>query len=48
MSVEININKAVKKYGNLTIIPGLDEHIKIGEFFTLLGHLAVVKLLCCV
>lgn len=37
MSVEININKAVKKYGNLTIIPGLDEHIKNGEFFTLLG-----------
>ena len=37
MSVEININKVVKKYGNLTIIPGLDEHIKNGEFFTLLG-----------
>ena len=37
MSVEININKAVKKYGNLTIIPGLDEHIKNGEFLTLLG-----------
>ena len=37
MSVEININKAAKKYGNLTIIPGLDEHIKNGEFFTLLG-----------
>ena len=37
MSVEININKAVKKYGNLTIIPVLDEHIKNGEFFTLLG-----------
>ncbi len=37
MSVEININKAVKKYGNLTIIPGLDEHIQNGEFFTLLG-----------
>lgn len=37
MSVEININKAVKKYGDLTIIPGLDEHIKNGEFFTLLG-----------
>ena len=37
MSVEININKAVKKYGNLPIIPGLDEHIKNGEFFTLLG-----------
>lgn len=37
MSVEININKVVKKYGDLTIIPGLDEHIKNGEFFTLLG-----------
>ena len=37
MSVEINVNKAVKKYGTLTIIPGLDEHIKNGEFFTLLG-----------
>ena len=37
MSVEININKLVKKYGDLTIIPGLDEHIKNGEFFTLLG-----------
>ena len=37
MSVEINIDKAVKKYGDLTIIPGLDEHIKNGEFFTLLG-----------
>ena len=37
MSVEININKVVKKYGNLTIIPGLDEHIKNGELFTLLG-----------
>lgn len=37
MSVEININKVVKKYGDLTIITGLDEHIKNGEFFTLLG-----------
>ncbi|MGM9539544.1 ABC transporter ATP-binding protein [Anaerovibrio sp.] len=37
MSVEINIDKAVKKYGDLTIIPGLDEHIRNGEFFTLLG-----------
>ena len=37
MSVEININKVVKKYGDLMIIPGLDEHIKNGEFFTLLG-----------
>ncbi|MCI7612031.1 MAG: ABC transporter ATP-binding protein [Selenomonadaceae bacterium] len=37
MSVEININKVVKKYGDLTIIPGLGEHIKNGEFFTLLG-----------
>lgn len=37
MSVEININKVVRKYGDLTIIPGLDEHIKNGEFFTLLG-----------
>lgn len=37
MSVAININKAIKRYGDLTIIPGLDEHIKNGEFFTLLG-----------
>lgn len=37
MSVGININNVVKKYGDLTIIPGLDEHIKNGEFFTLLG-----------
>lgn len=37
MSVAINVDKAVKKYGDLTIIPGLTEHIKNGEFFTLLG-----------
>ena len=37
MSVAIHIENAVKKYGDLTIIPGLTEHIHNGEFFTLLG-----------
>ena len=37
MSVAINIENAVKKYGDLTIIPGITEHIRNGEFFTLLG-----------
>lgn len=37
MSVAINVDNVVKKYGDLTIIPGLTEHIKNGEFFTLLG-----------
>ena len=37
MSVAIEIENVVKRYGDLTIIPGLTEHIKNGEFFTLLG-----------
>ena len=37
MSVAINIDQVIKRYGKLTIIPGLTEHIKNGEFFTLLG-----------
>lgn len=37
MSVAIEIENAVKKYGDLTIIPGITEHIRNGEFFTLLG-----------
>ena len=37
MSVAINIEHAVKKFGDLTIIPDLSVHIKNGEFFTLLG-----------
>lgn len=37
MSVEINIDKVIKRYGQLTIIPDLTAHIKNGEFFTLLG-----------
>ena len=37
MSVAIEIENAVKRYGNVTIIPQLSEHIQNGEFFTLLG-----------
>ena len=37
MSVAIHIENAVKRYGDLTIIPGVTEHIHNGEFFTLLG-----------
>ncbi len=37
MSVEINIEHAVKRYNKNTIIPDLSIHIKNGEFFTLLG-----------
>ena len=37
MSVSIGIDNAVKKYGDLTIIPDLSAFIKNGEFFTLLG-----------
>lgn len=37
MSVAIYVDNVVKKYGDLTIIPGLTEHIRNGEFFTLLG-----------
>lgn len=37
MSVSIDIENVVKKYGNDTIINGLSLNIKPGEFFTLLG-----------
>ncbi|HEX2985371.1 MAG TPA: ABC transporter ATP-binding protein [Caproiciproducens sp.] len=37
MSVSINIDNVIKKYGNDTIINGLSLDIKPGEFFTLLG-----------
>ncbi len=37
MSVSINVENVVKKYGNKTIIDGLSLDIKAGEFFTLLG-----------
>ena len=37
MSVGININHAVKAYGDKVIIPDLSLKIKDGEFFTLLG-----------
>ncbi len=37
MSVTISIENAVKKYGNLTVIPDLSVKIANGEFFTLLG-----------
>src|SRR5699024_11791240 len=37
MSIEINFNDIIKKYGDVTVIPGLSFTIKKGEFFTLLG-----------
>ena len=37
MSVSIHFKDIVKKYGNNTIIPGLDLDVHEGEFFTLLG-----------
>ena len=37
MSVQIAIKHAVKRYGNVTIIPDLNLQIEKGEFFTLLG-----------
>lgn len=37
MSVAIHVDQVIKRYGSLTIIPGLTEHIENGEFFTLLG-----------
>lgn len=37
MSIEINCENVVKKYGDNVIIPGLNTKIKNGEFFTLLG-----------
>ncbi|WP_279123608.1 ABC transporter ATP-binding protein [Holdemania filiformis] len=37
MSVSIDIQHAVKRFGEKTIIPDLSLHIEEGEFFTLLG-----------
>lgn len=37
MGVAINIDKVIKKYGDTTVINGLNLQIKPGEFFTLLG-----------
>lgn len=37
MSNSINIENVIKRYGDLTIIPGLSVQIQNGEFFTLLG-----------
>ncbi|MDD6201492.1 MAG: ATP-binding cassette domain-containing protein, partial [Lachnospiraceae bacterium] len=37
MSVAINVENVVKKYDDVTIIPGMSMNIKNGEFFTLLG-----------
>ena len=37
MSVSINFDHVVKRYGNTTIIPDLSLQVKEGEFFTLLG-----------
>lgn len=37
MKVSIKVEHAVKKYGDLTVIPDLSLSIQAGEFFTLLG-----------
>ena len=37
MSVAINVDNVIKKFGDNTIIPGMTVNIKNGEFFTLLG-----------
>ena len=37
MSVSINIDKVVKKYGDTVVVNGLSVDIMPGEFFTLLG-----------
>lgn len=37
MSVSININEVVKKYGNTVVVNSLSLDIQPGEFFTLLG-----------
>lgn len=37
MSVSIEVERVIKRYGDLTIIPDLSVNIKNGEFFTLLG-----------
>lgn len=37
MSIDITINNACKRYGEVTVIPDLSLKIRAGEFFTLLG-----------
>ncbi|MBQ7262747.1 MAG: ABC transporter ATP-binding protein [Synergistaceae bacterium] len=37
MSVDIDIDRVVKRYGDVTVIDGLSLQIRPGEFFTLLG-----------
>ena len=37
MSVSIDIDKVVKKYGDTVVVNGLSVDIMPGEFFTLLG-----------
>ncbi|QKS72561.1 ABC transporter ATP-binding protein [Paenalkalicoccus suaedae] len=37
MSIAIDFNHVVKKYGDQAVIPGLSIKVKEGEFFTLLG-----------
>lgn len=37
MSVSIDIDHVIKRYGNNTVINGLSLSVKAGEFFTLLG-----------
>lgn len=37
MSVSIDIDKVIKRYGDTTVINGLSLSVKAGEFFTLLG-----------
>lgn len=37
MGIQIKINHALKKYGEVTVIPDLNLDVKQGEFFTLLG-----------
>lgn len=37
MSHAVNIKNAVKRYGDFTVLKGVDLEIKPGEFFTLLG-----------
>jgi ABC-type glutathione transport system ATPase component len=37
MSVRIKCENVVKRYGDVTVIPGLTLDVREGEFFTLLG-----------
>ena len=37
MGTDIRIVNALKKYGDVTIIPDLSMEVKAGELFTLLG-----------